>query len=199
MRSLTVSLALAAVTLLSSPAFAGLDACILIKQGGKEFEGSSKKTGHLKNSSIVHAVYHSITTPVDHGAVTGRRQHGVMQVDMLIDPSIYQLYNAIIDKDKSGAKKLEVTLQFYRTNQDNIGLWGGGENAPYYKIVLSEAVITSIEFIMNDLTPAPGTPPGAAAAQRTGELVRVKFAYDKIEWTFMQGNKNTLDSWNATH
>src|SRR5262249_34377447 len=96
------ALALAVSSLVASHAFAAFDACILIKQAGKEFEGTSKKIGHLKNSSVVYAVSHQIQTPFDpgSGSVTHRRQHGLFQVEMAIDASVYQLYNAIIDKDK---------------------------------------------------------------------------------------------------
>ena len=89
-----------------------LDAYILIKG----FEGTSKKNGHPKGSSIVHAVNHELVTPMDlaHGAVTHRRQHGLMIVEMLIDASVYQIYNALIDKDKDGTKKLDVELGFFR-------------------------------------------------------------------------------------
>jgi type VI secretion system Hcp family effector len=174
-----------------------LDAAINIKQGGKDFEGSSKKVGHPKNSSILHAVYHSLDTPVDlaAGAVTHRRQHGLLVVEMLIDPSAYQIYNACITKDQDGSQKLDVAIQFYRTNQDNIGLWGGGENAPFYKITLTEAFIAGVEFVMGDARATAGIA-GAASAGR-GEFLRVKFAYRAIEWMFMQGNKAAQDSWSA--
>jgi len=174
-----------------------LDACMLIKMNGKEFEGTSKKTGHLKGSSIVHSVSHALTTPIDlaAGSVTHRRQHGLFIVESLIDASFYQIYNACIDKDKDGSKKLEVTTQFYRPNQDNIGLWGAGEQAAYLKIVLTDAFVASVEFVMGD-TRATGAIAGAAAAGR-GEFLRTSFAYRQIEWTYMNGNKATQDAWDA--
>jgi len=174
-----------------------LDACMLVKLNGKEMEGTSKKTGHLKSSTIVHAVSHDIITPVDiaAGAVTHRRQHGLMVVSHDIDASVYQLYNAVIDKDRDGSKKLEVTLQFYRANQDNIGKWGAGENAAFYKIVCTDAFVTSIGFRMED-TRATGAVQGAAAAGR-GEYLITSFAYRQIEWTYMNGNKATQDAWDA--
>ncbi len=171
-----------------------LDACILIKMGGKEFEGSSRKTGHLKSSSICTAVSHIITTPLDttHGAMTGRRQHGLLAAEVLLDPSIYQMYNALIAKDKDGSQRLEVTIQFYRANQDNIGLWGAGENAPFYKITLSDAIIVEIEFGMSNTRGQAG--PGQVMR---GEYAVVKFVYRQIEWMFMQGNKAAMDAWDA--
>jgi len=169
---------------------------MLIK-GSSDFEGTSKKTGHLKNSSIVHAVYHKLETPVDTaaGAVTHRRQHGLMVVEALIDSSVYQIYNAVIDKDRDGTKKLAVTLQFYRTNQDNIGLWGAGENAPYYKIQLTDAFVTTVEFVMGDTRSTSNVGGGAAAGR--AEYLRLSFAYRQIEWTYMNGNKGTTDAWDA--
>jgi len=174
-----------------------LDACMLIKMNGKEFEGTSKKTGHLKSSTIVHAVSHDIITPVDiaQGSVTHRRQHGLMTVSHNIDAAVYQIYNAVIDKDRDGSKKLEVTLQFYRPNQDNVGIWGAGENAPFYKIVMTDAFVTSVGFRMEDVR-ATGALAGSAAAGR-GEYLITAFAYRQIEWTYMNGNKATQDSWDA--
>jgi len=168
---------------------------MLVKGSGKEFEGTSKKTGHLKSSTIVHYVSHDIITPVDvaAGAVTHRRQHGLFTVGHDIDASVYQLYNAVIDKDRDGTKKLEVTLQFYRANQDNIGKWGAGENAPFFKIVLTDAFVTSVGFRMDD-TRMTGAIAGSAAAGR-GEYLVTAFAYRMIEWTYMNGNKATNDAW----
>ena len=169
-----------------------LDACIAITPG---FEGSSKKAGHLKGSSIVHAVVHSVETPVDlaHGSVTHRRQHSLLTVEMVLDPSVYQIYQAVIDKDKDGSKKLAVALAFYRPNQDNVGLWGAGETAPYFTIELADAFIASVEFIMGDVR-ASGAEAGAAAGGR-GEYLRVKIAYRQITWTFKNGNKTSIDAW----
>ena len=174
-----------------------LDPCMLIKMNGKEFEGTSKQTGHLKSSTMVHAVQHKIDTPVDiaAGSVTHRRQHGLFLVSHTIDASVYQIYNAVIDKDRDGSKKLEVTLQFYRPNQDNIGSWGAGQNAPFYKIVLTDAFVVSVEFMTDD-TRLMGALTGAAAAGR-GEYLRTSFAYRQIEWTYMNGNKATQDAWDA--
>jgi len=168
-----------------------LDACIAIKG----FEGSSKKLGHLKGSSIVHAVVHSVETPIDlaHGSVTHRRQHSLLTVEMVLDPSCYQIYQNVIDKDRDGSKKLDVTLQFYRPNQENIGLWGKGETDAYFTIELADAFIASVEFIMGD-TRASGAEAGAAAGGR-GEFLRVKFAYRQVTWTFKNGNKSSIDAW----
>ena len=173
-----------------------LDACISIK-GKAQFEGTSKKAGHLKSSSIVHAVYHEVATPMDlaHGAVTHRRQHGLMTVEMLIDASVYQIYQACIDKDKDGTEKLVVIIQYFRPNQENIGLWGGGENKPYLQHTLTDAFVASVEFVMGD-TRASGGAEGAAAAGRQ-EYIKVKFAYRQIEWMYMNGNKAAQDKWDT--
>jgi len=167
-----------------------LDAAITVK----EIPGDSKKAGHPKGSSIVHAVYHSLDTPVDeaHGSVTHRRQHGLMTVEILIDSSSYGYYDFVKTKDTDGSKKLDVTLSFYRTNQDNIGLWGAGETKPYFTIHMTEAFVATVEFVQDDTRASGGA--GHAAGGR-GEYLRVKFAYRQIEWTWMNGNKTTLDAW----
>lgn len=174
-----------------------LDAYILINQAGKAFEGTANKTGFPKGSSIVHAAYHSLETPVDiaHGAVTHRRQHGLLVVEMLIDASVYQIFNAIIDKDKDGSKKVGAEIGFFRPDQANIGLKGFGETKPYYKIIMTDGFIASCEFVMGD-TRSTGGPAGAAAAGRQ-EYLKVKFAYRQIEWMYCDGNKSAQDAWDA--
>jgi len=166
------------------------DAAITVK----EIAGDSKKVGHPPKSSIVHSVYHSLDTPVDaaHGSVTHRRQHGLMIVELLIDSSSYAYYDAVKTKDTDGSKKLDVMLNFFRTNQDNIGLWGAGEAKPYFTIHLTDAFVATVEFVMDDTRASGGE--GHAAGGR-GEYLRVKFAYRQIEWTWMNGNKSAQDAW----
>jgi type VI secretion system Hcp family effector len=180
-----------AVLLIEGQASAALEAYILVKG----FEGTSAKMGHPKGSTIVHAVSHIVSTPMDvtRGAVTGKRRHQPITVEIPIDASASQYMNALIDKDKDGGKKLDVTLGFFRPNQANIGLAGAGENSPYYKIHLVDAIVTSVEFVMDD-TRATGATAGAASK---GEYLRVTFAYRQIEWTYTNGNKQTQDAWDA--
>jgi type VI secretion system Hcp family effector len=165
-----------------------MEAYILVKG----FEGTSVKAGHPKQSSIVHSVSHEVVTPADvtHGAFTGRREHRPIKVALLIDASSYQYYQALIDKDKSGAKKLDVELGFFRPDQTNIGIEGKGEAEPYYKIQLKDALVQGILHVMGDTRGAvAGAPP-----VRT-EYIEVTFVYREIHWLYTKGNKETMDAW----
>jgi len=165
-----------------------LEAYILVKG----YEGTSKKAGHPKGSSIVHSVAHTVDTPIDaiHGALTGRRNHRPIKVSLLIDASVYQYYQSMIDKDKTGTTKLDVELGFFRSDQTNIGLPGKGENGVYYKINLKDAIVVGIDYYMGDTrNNIPGQPP------MRQEYLEVTFIYREIHWTYADGNKETMDAW----
>jgi type VI secretion system Hcp family effector len=162
------------------------------------FEGTTKKFGHPAKASIVHSVYHELTTPIDnvHGAVTGRRAHGLLHVELVVDASIHQYYTACIDKDKGGAKKLDVEVGFYRTDQANVGLKGFGEEKTYYKINLKDAFVASITFTMGDRMGGTTANPGSVGTVRS-EYIKVSFAYREIHWLYCDGNKEAMDKWDA--
>jgi type VI secretion system Hcp family effector len=168
-----------------------LEAYILVKG----FEGTSKKAGHAKGSSIVHTVTHSVQTAVDtsHGVMTGRRNHTPIKVGLLIDASVYQYHQAIIDKDKDGSKRLEVELGFFRSDQTHVGLPGKGENAPYYKIQLKDAVVVGVDYYMGDTRGGTPAQPGQTPLRQ--EYIEVTFIYREIHWIYTDGNKETMDAW----
>jgi len=167
-----------------------LEAYIMVKG----FEGTSKKAGHPKGASIVHSVSHSVNTPIDavHGALTGRRNHNPIKVGLLIDASVYQYYQNLIDKDKTGSTKLDVELGFFRSDQTNIGLEGNGENGVYYKINLKDAICVGIDYWMGD---SRGNVVGQAPMRQ--EYIEVTFIYREIHWTYAKGNKESVDKWDA--
>jgi type VI secretion system Hcp family effector len=156
------------------------------------FEGTSKKTGHPAKSSILHKVEYDLVTPTDevHHTITGNRQHSSVAVELLIDASSYQYWQACIDKDKQDkGKRLKVKLGFFRTNQDNIGLWGAGETKEYYTIELADALVKSVSFRQGDKTQEGGG--------TRSEYLRVEFVFRQITWTYMNGNKASTDAWDA--
>jgi type VI secretion system Hcp family effector len=161
----------------------------------EKFEGGSVKNGHPKNSSLLFNFTHVVSTPIDPvaGHVTNRRHHELIVADILIDASMYQYYQGIIDKDQDAATKgkFKVEFGFFRTNQPNLGADGSGESAPYLKINLENAFIAHVEFIAGDTRETTGPQAGAGR----NEMIRVKFAYDKIMWTYTKGGKSAQDSW----
>ena len=94
-----------------------IEGYIMCKGGAAgDYEGTSKKAGHPKGSSILHSFNQTVETPFDagHGTTSARRLYKQIVCEIVPDAFIYQYYKDLILKDKDGAKKTQVEFGFFR-------------------------------------------------------------------------------------
>jgi type VI secretion system secreted protein Hcp len=109
------------------------------------------------------------------GTATGKLQHQPLSITKLIDQSSPKLYTAMVTKETL----TNVTLAFWSSLPD-----GSGKQTPYFAIKLTNASIVGITLT------SPDTQDFAAQTE-------VRFAYQKISWTWTDGGITGQDDWRA--
>lgn len=140
--------------------------------------GSNTKANR-QDTSVVIEFRHEVYLPVDAqtGVASGARVHRALEVVKEIDTASPVLYQHLVTNQLIQ----EVTVEWYKVDSAL-----GVENI-YYKHVLGNARVSSIEqFLPNTKDPdmAPQT-----------HLERVKFVYESIAWSHVEGSLESTDSW----
>ncbi len=165
----------------SSSAHAAMSAYMKIKgKRGVAIVGGVTQRGREGASQIV-ASSHEIVSPRDpaSGLPTGKRMHKPFTVTMEIDKAVPLLFKAMVSNDTLQ----EVSIQYYKAST------GGGVEQQYYTVKLTNASISSINFRQqNTVNPD---------LVRYPEMVEISFTYQKINWTFTDGNVSAEDDWMA--
>ena len=160
-----------------------LDAYMTLKgRVSGDIKGSVTTPGHEGSIRVV-AVQHEITTPRDpqSGLPTGRRQHKPFVVTKELDKSSPILYKVLATNEVLTS----VVVKFMAPAP--AGPSGTAIND--YTVTLTNASIADITFVM------PSTVD--ASSSKSPELDRVSFTYQKIEWTWTQGDITASDDWVA--
>lgn len=168
------------------PADAALNAYLYLKgQKSGQIKGSVTQKGR-EDSIMVIAYEHELKSPVDakSGQATGRRQHGVFKITKEIDKSTPQLLSAWVN----GETLTEFTLRFW-TPRVGGAIGGGGTEYQHFTVKLTNARIVGVRsYMQNNKNPD---------LQRYAEAEEITFAYQKIEWTWMDGGITAADDWAA--
>jgi type VI secretion system secreted protein Hcp len=127
----------------------------------------------------VTAFQHEIVSPRDvaSGQATGKRQHKPLVITKELDKASPLLYKALTTNEDLS----EVNLSLYRPAVNKVGS-GSGIIQLYFTIKLTDANITGIRLWTND----KGAP-----------MEDVSFTYQKITWTYTNGNIVHEDSWSS--
>jgi type VI secretion system secreted protein Hcp len=151
------------------------------KQG--EIKGSVIQKGR-EGKILVIAMSHEVVSPRDaaSGQATGRRQHKALVVTKELDKSSPLLHQA--QANNESFKEWE--LQFWAPNL-KAGAAGAGTEVQHFTIKLSNAAISSITMQMPNIKDPELT--------RFETFEEVAFVYQKIEWTWLDGNITALDDW----
>lgn len=147
------------------------------KQG--PIQGSCPLKGR-EGTILVQAMDHLVAMPKSPqtGLPTGKRLHLPMTLTKEIDKSSPKLFQALT----SGEQLTNVELDFYRISPQ-------GMEEMYYKIVLSNAIVTGIRtYFPNCLEKASDT---------MGHMEEVAFTYEKIVWTWIPDGIEAEDDWTA--
>ena len=147
-------------------------------------DGSVTQKGREKSIAII-AVQHQIISPRDGatGLPSGKRQHKPFVITKELDKSTPLLYNALVNNESIS----EWELKFYTPGTAASKNVGKEQN--HYTVKLTNATVASIDFIMDNTRRDAQTP----------EYERVTFTYQKIEWSFDDGDgaRQADDDWES--
>jgi type VI secretion system secreted protein Hcp len=144
-------------------------------------KGSVTQKGR-EGKIMVIAVSHEITSPRDaaSGLPTGKRMHKPFVITKELDKSSPPLYTALCTNENI----TEFELQFWTPQTGALG--GAGTEKQHYTVKLTNASIVDIRFSMlNNKNPE---------LMRYAEYEEVAFAYQKIEWTWVDGGITSSDN-----
>ena len=145
---------------------------------GNPIEGTATVSGRERSVEILgfkHKIY--IPNDRDTGVLTGTRKHEPFIVTKTFCSASPILYKSCC----SGKTLQEVKLSWYRINDQ-------GREEEYYRHVLKNARVVSIEPEMMDIKDK--------MRESYGHLEQLSLRYERIEWTYLDGNISAFDEWN---
>lgn len=140
-------------------------------------QGSVTQKGREGSIEII-SFLHEIVAPRDPvtGRPKGKRMHKRFRVTKQVDRSSPLLYYVLTNNENL----TDVTLRLFRPAQNGI-------ERHAFTVRLLNATIASIQFrMLNTQHPRHSKLP---------ELEEVAFTYQRIEWTWMEGNVSADDDW----
>jgi type VI secretion system secreted protein Hcp len=148
-------------------------------RNGAVIAGGVTIKGHEKSMQVL-GFSHEIVSPRDPatGQATGKRQHKPLLVTKPLDQSTPLLFQALVRGDTLKS----VEIKFYSTGVD-------GREVNTYTILLTNVHITSLSTSLPDVRD-----PQKAGYSESDAL---SFVYEKITWTWVQGNITATDDWIA--
>jgi type VI secretion system secreted protein Hcp len=160
-------------------------------------QGAFKHQSSIKSragTSVVTRSSHGIEAPRDlhTGLASGKRQHEPFEIEMPADSSIINVMNAIV----SNEVLTSVMIRYYQTAANTLVQGGsaaaGGESKPYLTVELTNAVVAKFEWVH------PYTRSRDPEVQHKENHVVIKFTYQKITTTWVEGGVTFIDDWTAT-
>jgi type VI secretion system secreted protein Hcp len=152
------------------------------KQG--EIKGSVTQKGREGTIAVI-AASHELASPRDAatGLPTGKRQHHPLTLTKELDRATPLLLAALVSNEAITG----FTLDFYAPTQ--VRGAGTGTESNVYSIVLENAAVASSRLVMlNTKDPA---------LQRFALAEELTFTYEKITWTWHDGDLTATDDWSS--
>lgn len=146
--------------------------------GGADIKGSvnvEKREGSIE----VVAQNHSLNIPTDNntGKLTGTRVHAPFQFTKDIDASSTYLYKAV----SNGQTLQSAEFKWYRIDD-------AGQEVEYFNVKLENVKVVSVAAQLHDIK--------EPSKVKHGHLEEIELRYEKITWTYKDGNLIHSDSWN---
>jgi len=142
---------------------------------GNITERAGEQEGH-ENEILCQAFEHVVLVPNDSGVPTGKRVHKAMMLTKSVDRSSPKLYAALVNNERL----TNITIKHYRTDPT-------GTLQNHFTVKLSNAVIISIRaWQPNYLNPA---------TEQISYTEEVSFAYQAIDWLWVDGGVEAMDEW----
>jgi type VI secretion system secreted protein Hcp len=145
-----------------------------------EIKGSVTTPGHQGSIRVV-AAHHEIISPRDQqsGQASGKRMHKPFVVTKEVDKSSPVLYRMLASNEAITS----MVVKFMAPSP------ASGVPINNYTVTLTNAGISDITFIMPSTTDATSC--------KSPEVEQVSFIYQKIEWTWVEGDISASDTWSA--
>ena len=146
--------------------------------GGADIKGSvdvQDRDGSIEITGFSHNL--SIPTDGMTGKITGTRKHSAVLVQKEFDSSSPYLYKAVA----TGQTLKSAEFKWYKIND-------AGQEAEYFNIQLEGVKVVGVSPVMHD-TKDP-------AKEKHNHLEQIELRYEKITWTYKDGNIIHSDSWN---
>lgn len=149
----------------------------LTDDGGAKITGSVDVRGR-EGSIEVSGFTHNLRQPTDPltGKITSKRSHAPVIFQKEIDSSSPYLMKAVA----TGQTLRSAEFRWYRIND-------AGQEVEYYNMHLDNIRVVSVTPMMHD-TKDP-------AKEKHNHLEVVELRYEKITWTYCEGNLQFADSW----
>ncbi len=144
---------------------------------GTPVEGSVDVAGREK-SVEVYEFEHEVRIPTDPdtGKLTGTRKHEAIRLVKAFDAASPYLYKAACE----GQTFSEVEIKWYRIDDT-------GTEMEYFNHKLEGVKVCSVRPIMYNVKDS--------SKERYVHLEEVQLRYQKITWTYAEGNLQATDSW----
>jgi len=144
---------------------------------GKDIKGSVNIRDREGSIEII-GIAHCVTVPTDNntGKTTGTRIHAPFLFNKEIDSSSPYLYKAIA----TGQTLQSAEIRHYDIND-------AGQEVNYFTTLLENVKIVSISPIMYDIKDP--------AMEKHNHIEVIELRYEKITWTYKDGNLQHIDNW----
>jgi type VI secretion system secreted protein Hcp len=145
--------------------------------GGAHLKGSSDVEDRVGSIEVV-AQDHSLYIPTDNntGKLTGARVHEAFRFTKEIDASSPYLYKAVT----TGQTLKSAEFKWYRIDD-------AGQEVEYFNTLLENVKVVKVAPKMHDIKD-PGK-------EKHNHLEEIELRYEKITWTFKDGNIIHSDAW----
>lgn len=149
-----------------------------LKDGGGAAIKGSVNVKDREGSIEVLSQDHSLYMPTDNntGKLTGTRIHTPFQFSKEIDSSSPYLYRAVT----SGKKLKSAEFKWYRIND-------AGQEVEYFNTRLEDVKLVKVAPKMHDIKDP--------TKEKHNHLEIIELRYEKITWTYKDGNIIYSDSW----
>ncbi len=134
------------------------------------------REGTVEVLEFNHRVY--LPTDRDDGRLTGTRKHDAVVIHKAFDKASSLLYQRVC----TGTTIPKITIKWYEITDQ-------GEEKPYYQHVLTKCKNASVRSYMHNVK--------AANKDEFVHMEEVFIRYEKISWTFLNGNLVHQDEWNV--
>lgn len=146
--------------------------------GGADIKGSvnvQKREGSIEVVAFDHSLY--IPTDNNTGKLTGTRIHKPIIFRKEVDASTPYLYKAVT----SGQTLKTAEFKWYRIND-------AGQEVEYFNTKLETVKLVRVSPLMYDIKDP--------SKEKHNHLEEIELRYEKITWTYKDGNIIHSDSWN---
>lgn len=149
----------------------------LIDDGKAKIKGSSRvseRVGSIEVISQDHSLY--IPTDDNTGKLTGTRVHAPFEFSKEIDSSTPYLYKAVT----TGQTLKSAEFKWYRIDD-------AGQEVEYFNTILEKVRVVKVASKMHDVKDP--------TKEKQNHLEQVQLRYEKVTWTYKDGNIIHSDSW----